>query len=263
MKLMPFTVIVLGISIAIIVLAAGFFQFYQPLTTEAGYWSANADRLEQIGAQLPASRKKLEDAIELRRTAAADWQEVVLAKTPPASPRDGGIDLNVDRYTLVNQLVAFRNKIQSDVNRQMKVGGIKVLSGPVVPMFPDNPANVVETGFNFPPLPFPVRVFDFGAVRVQGTMDQIKRHVESWSDMPNYLAVADGLVIEGTSPTMTATYNLSMVMYIRASEVFPPVPTGAAPANAGGVPGGAAGGGFQPDTVGSRGGAPIPGGPNR
>jgi hypothetical protein len=42
--------------------------------------------------------------------------------------------------------------------------------------------------------------------------------------MPNYLAVADGLQLSGTTPTMTGTYNLTLVAYIRGTEVAPTVP---------------------------------------
>lgn len=67
--------------------------------------------------------------------------------------------------------------------------------------------------------------------------------------MPNFLAVADGLQITGTSPVLTGTYNLTMVAFIRGDRVFPRVPDGVA-APAGGAPG--------------PGGAPgAPGGPGR
>jgi hypothetical protein len=57
--------------------------------------------------------------------------------------------------------------------------------------------------------------------------------------MPNYLAVADGLQITGTTPTMTGRYNLTVVAYIRGDKIAPPVPEGgAAP---GGVQGGKGG----------------------
>ena len=52
--------------------------------------------------------------------------------------------------------------------------------------------------------------------------------------MPNYLAVADGLQITGTTPTMTGRYNLSIVAYIRGDKIAPPVPEGGA--SGGGAP---------------------------
>lgn len=227
MKLMPFTIFILGICISAIILSVAYFNFYDPNTAEAGFYNSDAEARETIGAQLGAQKKKYQEAVALRKQASADWQEIVAVKTPPASKREGGIDLAVNRYQLTRDAIDFRDRIQVALNRQMRRGGITVLSGPTVPNFPDNPQTIVEQGFNYLAYGFPVRIYDFGTMRVRGTRAQIEQHIEAWSDMPNYLAVTDGLVYEGTSSILEASYQLTVVMFIRAEAIFPPVPAGA------------------------------------
>ena len=85
--------------------------------------------------------------------------------------------------------------------------------------------------------------------------------------MRNYLATTDGLTISGTSPNLTATYNLVVVGYIRGSEVAPvvpegnigvPVQSGAQPAAGAGAGGAVPGGGAAPAGGAAPGGAGAP-----
>lgn len=261
MKISPWTIFTIALSVCAIILTVGICQFWLPKTTEAQNYLALRDKLQMEGNKLAAQQRKLTEAYELREAAAEQWRGVVARKTPPASVEQGGIDLSVNRWYLVNDVVRFRNRIQLDLNNQLRRGGVKVISGPTVPAFPDNPLTVVEEGFNFPRLGFPARVYDFGAVTVEGSMEQIRRHVEAWSNMPKYLAVTDGLRIDGTPPRLRATYNLSMVMYIRTSGIHPPVPevpgAEAPGGGGGGAPAGPIGGGAPP--AGGGGGGPVVG----
>jgi hypothetical protein len=110
--------------------------------------------------------------------------------------------------------------------------------------------------YNYPAVAYPVVVKDLGVITVQGTIEQINENVRGWRRMPHYLAVADGLRITGTAPTLTGTYSLSIVGYIRAknNEIYPSIASsalGAAGATAGATtPGGAFGGGAAPPAAG-------------
>jgi hypothetical protein len=97
---------------------------------------------------------------------------------------------------------------------------------------------VLRTFYNYPPFAFPVVILDLGQVTVRGTYDQIKANYKAYSKMSRYLAIADGLQLEGTGATLTGTYNLSVVGFIRGKKIAPPIgdAAGAAPA-AGGIPG--------------------------
>lgn len=260
MKLTPITILIFGLCISAVILAVGYCNYWAPKTAEARNYNALQEKLELEGSKLAAQKRNVKSALEITQAAADEWQSIVVRKTPPSSLAEGGINLAVNRWYLVNDAVKFRNRIQQDLNRQLKVGGVKVLGGPTVPPFPDNPLTIVEEGFNYPKLGFPARVYDFGSVTVEGTMEQIRRNVEGWSNMPRYLAVVDGLRIDGTPPRLTGTYNLSMVMYLRSKDIFPPVPEvpgGEAPAGIGGGTGGIGGpGGPAPSGPQSGGGAP-------
>lgn len=102
--------------------------------------------------------------------------------------------------------------------------------------------------FNYPAMGHPVAVFNLGTITVRGTFSQISDNIRSWTNMPNYLAVADGLQITGTSPVMTGTYNLTVVAFVRGKKIAPAVPEGSGggaggTSQAGGGGAGAGGGG--------------------
>jgi len=252
MKLSPWTLIIIGAAVAVIALSYGLFQHWMPNMTEAGYWQQNAEALQAEADKMGQAQKRKELAQKLVDEEAAKWQLIVEQKTPPQSVAAGGIDLAVNRWQLTVDAQKFRNNIQRAINRQIKLGGVLVVSGPEVPRPGDSAGSIVADYFNYPAIAFPVCIFDLGTVTVQGTSEQIYRNMEAWSDMPEYLAVADGLRLSGTAPVLTGTYALTVVAYIRGSEISAPVPEeGSAP---GGAPPGGGGGG---------GGGALPPGPSK
>lgn len=233
----------IGIALALIFIGFGLRE-YLPNMKDKGFHSAVADATEAEAAKLGLAQKRLEKAKQMVQDKANDWQEIVATRTPPTSLAAGGIDLNVNAWQLAVDSQKFRNSIQRAVNAQVKKGGVEVLNvGPRVPSPDINGSTVVANYYNYPAVPFPVVIFDFGTVTVRGTYEQISANVRSWSEMPNYLAVADGLSITGTAPVLTATYNLSMVGYVRGNKIFPQVPEAATTnQNTGGGGGGGGGG---------------------
>ncbi len=243
--------------LSLAVLAVGFLMFWRPNMQEVKMNNEVRDQLNSEIAKEPQVNRRLREANALRAEADAQWQNIVEQKTPEIGVPNGGIDLSVNRWQLTADARQFRNEMQRDLNRQMKRGGVKLIAAPVIPAFSNNAADIVETGFNFPDYGFPVVIHDLGQVTVEGTYNQIMDHVKSWSDMPNYLAVADGLQLAGTSPRLRGTYNLSIVALIRGNRVAPPVPQGAADGAAGASTTGAPGGpGGPPSGFGRPGGAP-------
>ena len=211
-----------------------------------------ANNLYAEGYKLAQSVKKKNNAIETVKAAEAAWIPIVNEKTPVQRTEYGGININVHQYKLLLDTKRFRNSIQTALNSQLHVGGVKAILGPRVPGVTDQdePNSVLANYYNYPAVPFPVVIHDLGQVQVQGTYEQIMKNVRSWENFPHYLAVAHGLQLQGTAPTLTGTYNLSIVAYIRYDGMFGPVPGTTAGGTAGGGP---AGGGF--------GGPAGPGGP--
>lgn len=256
MKLSALTIILLGVSISLIALGLGLFGFgdnlhgYLVNKTEVGYWETNYEETQAEANKLGAAKNRVKIAREMVQAEADKWQEIVAAKTPQASI----INLDEDAWQLTVDARRFRNNVQRAVNQQVKAGGVKIVNGPYVEDPSDDARTIVANYFNYPALKFPVCVYDFGTVTVTGTFEQICANVEGWANMPDYLAVADGLAITGTSPVLTGTYNLTLVAFVRANRVFPKVPDGvAATAPAPGAPAG----GTRPGGPGG----PGPGGP--
>ena len=174
----------------------------------------------------------------------------------------------MNEYQLAIVVPTFRNSMQKMLNNQVKAGGVKVITGPSIPLAPTDPTKILLSYFNYPALP-PVVIFDLGTVTVQGTYQQISDNIKAWTRMPHFLAVADGLRLTGTSPQLTGTYSVSIVGFLQTDPtrpIFPPVPpggklvttsdTGTAPA--GTAPAGTAPAGTAAAPAGTR---PAPGTP--
>ncbi len=261
MKLGRFAILMIGILICVGFLSWGIFYQMMPNNKEIALLeNATADNKAKA-AKMPEAKLRRELAVKMVEAKAAEWAKTVALRTPNTTVREGGIDLSIDPWQLMVETPKFRNAIQQAVNNQVKKGGVKVVNGPAVPLVDTTqPANqLLASFFNYPAIPFPVVIFDFGTVTVQGTYKQIMDNVRAYKTMPHYLAVADGLRIDGTSPNLTGTYNLTIVGFIRAKKIAPAVNEGAAAAATGGF-GGA--GGF-PGGPGGPGGFGGPGGAGR
>lgn len=263
LKLNPWTYVIAGASLGLAALSVGYFMYFKPNMEEASNFDASKEEYDQEAAKMPRARKRVKDVTEKLIAVDSDWRALIATKTPAKSLPAGGIDLSVNRFQLTKDARTFRNSIQLAVNQQMRRGGIRVIRGPEVPVFSMNASDIVETSFNYIAFGFPAVVYDFGTVEVEGTWSQIRANVEAWSNMPNYFAVTDGLRITGTSPKLRGTYNVTLVGFIRADKIAPPVPEVAADANAantafsGAAPGGpgapgAPGGGGEAAGRGSR-----------
>ncbi len=234
MKLSGWVIIVIGLSIGLSALAWSFFQIYTPYEAQA---KLNTDYKAQLQIEAGKQKKaeeRVRKAMAIIQARASEWNQIVLQKTPPDSLAAGGINLNVNPYQLVVDSAKFRNNAQRAFNSQVKIGGIKVISAPQIP-FPGEAPTLVRDYYSYPAVPFPVVIWNLGTVNVAGTYKQIVANVRAWSRMPRYLAVADGLRIDGTSPNLTASYNVTLVGFIRAKTLYPDAP-GAAPTTPGGGP---------------------------
>ena len=251
------TIWLIFISFSLIVLAAGYFKFWAPnqetIQNKVTVYNAYVTEVNKVSAAV----KKKETAAKLIEVAQAGWLPYVETKTPLQSVREGGININVNRYQLLLDTKKFRDSVQTALNTQLKKGGVKVTAGPRIPGVTDEdaPNSVLASYYNYPSAPFPVVIYDLGQVTVQGTYEQILENVRSWSSMPRYLAVAHNLALTGTAPTLTGTYDLSIVGYIRYDGVYGPVPDGTA-----GTAAPAGGAGQMPGNPATGRGAPIPGG---
>ena len=230
MKISPWVVLVASIMLSTVVLSYSYFHFYDYHMKEAAMLDEQTELLKAEADKMPRAKKRVEDAQAEVAKKAAEWQAIVAVKTPPQGLPNGGIDLSVNPYQLTVDSRKFRDHIQRAVNAQVRRGGVKVVNGPRVPDPSDDPAQVLSSFYNYPAVPYPVVIFELGQVEVTGTYAQITQNVRSWASMPNYLAVASGLAIDGTGNTLHGTYNVALVGYIRGDKMSAFLP-GQMPAN--------------------------------
>ena len=256
-SLYPRTIWLIFLSLSAIILSLGVFKFWLPVQEETTFTVTHANKLYEEGNKLGQAVKKRNAAVEAVKSAEAAWLPIVAAHTPSQVTSNGGMNINVNQLQLLLDTKRFRNSIQTALNNHLKIGGVKVI-GPRVAGVTDQeePSGVLASYYNYPGVPFPVVIQDLGQVTVTGTYDQIMKNVRAWDNFPRYLAVAHGLQLQGTAPTLTGTYNLSIVGYIRYDGMF-----GALPVTSGGGTG--TGGGFGGpggSTAGGRPSGPSPGG---
>lgn len=240
--LYPRTIWLIFLSFSAIIFCLALFRYWLPQQEETDYQVKHANALYAEGNKLKQVQTKKNNAIQATIDAERAWLPYVADRTP-LQQTPGGINVNVNAYQLLLDTKRFRNDVQRAVNKQLIYGGVKVISGPRIPGVTDqdNPNGILASYYNYPVIPFPVVIHDLGQVQVRGTYDQIMKNVRAWESIPRYLAVTHGLELQGTAPTLTATYNLTIVGYIRYDGIYPPVPDGAVTAGANNRPGGPGG----------------------
>jgi len=160
------------------------------------------------------------------------------------------------RIELTNRFIATRQLW----NEQLNVLGPKVVKF----LYNDRSVRVLSEDIKVPePSGDPnaavqkVYVYPFGNVTVSGTFDQVMKHAARWNRFDR-LALVDGLVLSGNSPTLTGTYTLTVYEISNFDTVGPVIPQ--ATETPGGIGGGRGGlGGPPPGFVPPGGGGP--GGP--
>ena len=240
MKLSGWTIIVIGLCLGLSALSYALFQVYLPSEEAAGFNRTYFGQLEAEAAKQKAAEKRVQKAMARVQEAAAAWNSYVLTRTPSSSFATGGANVNENEYQLVVDTPRFRNNAQREFNVQLRKGGVKIVAAPEIPQPTDSEKDILASFYNYPAYKFPVVLWELGSVTVSGRYAQIMANVRSWANMPHYLAVVDGLRIDGTSPNLTATYNVTLVGFIRANQVYPPPAFGggATPASTPNIPGG-------------------------
>jgi len=252
----PATSWIAGLSVSAAALCFGYFYFAKPNKAEEDAYKEQKTKYEAVISQKPQAEARVKDVSEKIVAELAKWRDIVNTKTPPEAQAAGGFNLAENPWQLVIDARSYRNRIQDQINSQIKIGGVDVLVGPTVPAFSQDPTSIIDANFNYPGLKYPVLVMNLGQVTVRGTYEQIATNFNAWNNMPRYLAVCDGLQITGTSPNLTGVYSVYLVGYIRGEKVGAPVPDGGSPAAGASAP---AGGGFggPGGPAGGGGGAPL------
>jgi len=212
------------ISFSFTLMSFVYFMHYAPSTETLSQYENYINQLELQRMRLPAAKKRIKKTLDEIKTTSDKWESIIKLKTPPLSLIDGGIDLSVNRWQLTVNARKFRDNAQELINNHMKSRNIKVISGPLIPTPTSEASKIVEDYFNYPAIPFPVVIFDLGEISVQGNTEQIESHIKSWNNLPRFMALTHNLKLSGTSPKILATYDLSIIGYIRGNEISSYVP---------------------------------------
>ncbi|HWD39683.1 MAG TPA: hypothetical protein VG944_12600, partial [Fimbriimonas sp.] len=215
------TIIIVFVLFGLVALSFGYFHEYAPIVKQAQFDEDYATSLQTEGNKLDATKKNVKKAIQIVKDSTAAWNTYKETHTPATSVRAGGIDIAENPYDLFRDTYTFRDNMQRIVNAQLEKGGVKIVnSGPELerPTDPSNVGGLLASYYHFPGYPFPVVIYNLGTVQVRGTYDQIIANVRAWKSIPHLLAVTDGLRIDGTSPHLTGTYQLTVVGFIRGTK---------------------------------------------
>jgi hypothetical protein len=244
MKLSPITFVIFGLCICLVCLTFGYVT-WKPNSEETKARIANTDAANTEAGKEGAATKRVKAAVKKIEDEGAVWRSIAAVKTPSSDLRTGGIDISRNGAQLIVDSRQFRDSVQTAVNKQIRVGGVKLTSDAPYIGDPGQAASTILADFfNYPAIPFPVVIFDLGTINVEGTYAQITENVRAWRNMPHYLAVADGLRIDGTSPHMTGSYAVSIVGYVHGNKLFstlPETPGSGGTGGGGGGPGGPGG----------------------
>lgn len=242
-KIKWFQVAIIGVVLTILAVAGIFIGLIKPMNERLG------EATTKLAAQTEARDKAIHDKPIAIKDKAKATQEVAVAQAGWAGyDRDLMPNINLEnRFTATKQLW----------NEQLRVLGPKVLKF----LYDDRSVRVVSESITLKePSGDPnaavqkVYVYPLGNITVSGNFEQVLKHTERWNRFGR-LALVDGLVLSGNSPTLTGTYNVTIYEISHFDKVGPAIPQAGA---TNGVGGGFPGGGFPSGPPGGFGG---PGGP--
>jgi hypothetical protein len=217
MKRMTLAQIVAGGIVACILIGTGFyFLSIQPNSQALAIQQKHNADLQGVVAKMPMAEKRVQDAKDEQALVTRGWADYIIRKSPPTST----INLAQNRWKISTQYQTFITKLTLDVTNHIRKTGVTIQKGPGVPPTTDNPNILISDVFHFGKgLSYPCAVYPFKGIEVRGTFDKILKHFESWNKFPNYIALADGLKLSGTSPNLVGTYDLTVLVFPRGDSI--------------------------------------------
>lgn len=224
------SILSIGIVATLVVAAAIYLLGIRPTQANIAEHQRYNGELEQKRALVPECERLLKQAQAKVKESEAKLMRYQVEKMPKQN-----IDLS-DRLQAWVQYHAMLREIGKKLESWPAKTGVMLLSGFQLPPPSPDPNQI----------PYPLLTFPIGQVHVRASsFKTLLDHVRAWNKVPNLLVQVDGLTIQGTSPLLNATYNLTVYVFPKASggQVGPAVPT------ATGAEGGG-GGGFAPPSMG-------------
>ena len=247
-KLKKLHVIIIGVFVAIVLGAGMFFLLIKPRQQSLADVSKKLSDRQAVAAQLPSAKSDLQKAILENLQAKLDYRRYEDTKMPEVSFDDrtlGMIGLWREQAEVLGPMI----------EHWPRRYGVDLLNNVAIAAAPSNPNALVDGLLRIP----------VGTMQVRGDLGSILRHLKGWNDFHRLVQI-DPMSISGTSPVLTATYSMTVLIFPRG-KLGPNVAiagTAAAAGAVGGapgaVPGAMPGAGAPISMPGAPGASPAPGG---
>jgi hypothetical protein len=190
-------VIVIGVLVCLIVGAGMFFLLVRPKMQQYKEVSTKLEERKAVADQIDQARKDLEKARLENLQARLDYRRYEETKMPVISFNDrtaGMIALWRERAEVLGPLV----------EKWPRRFGVELRNDISIPAAPTNPNAMTADLLEIP----------LGQMTVTGSYRAILNHLKGWNKF-NRLVRVDPPTLTGPSPTMTATYNLTVLIFPR------------------------------------------------
>lgn len=245
-KLNRLQVIIIGVVLNLIAAAGAYFFLIKPRMEKFAAADARLKERTAVADRLPAATADREKAEMENLQARQDYRRYEDAKMPVLSLADrtqGMIALWREQAEVLGPMIE---------NWPRKFG-VELLTDVRIPAASTDPNRVI-------PSPY---IIDVGAMSVRGDFYSILRSIQGWNRF-NRLVQISPMTISGVSPSLTANYNLSVLIFPRGKPGPDVAMAKGAATDSSGAVGGAAGppvGAVMPPPVPGTAGPPVGGPP--
>lgn len=233
-KLTKVQVIIIGVLVNIIVVAGAVFGLLKPRYENYQQTMARLEEVRATADDLENARADKERAIKERIEAEIRYREYEVAKMPAISFTDRTIGM-IGMWREQSEVLG------PMVEQWPRRFGVELLNNISVPAASSNPN---DASFQASPIRL-----DLGTMQVRGDYRSLLRHFAGWNQFGRLVEIGPPS-FSGTSPNLTVSYTLAVIIYPRG-EPGPQVAIAGAAADAQGGAGAMGGMGGMPPAPGA------------
>lgn len=248
-RVSPWVVAAIGAVLSLLAIAGIIFLMIKPTLDQTAAQQAIYN--QNFPDSTPAAQRLAQKQLAAAKLQVKQIQFQWAVKSAARMPRYDVSNRTLALQQLTTELTRY---LGPDIQRQLKVTGVKSDTQVVLPAPPVSPNDITAA---------PV-VIPLGTITVSGDFRHILQHYLDWQSF-NRLVLVDNLSLTGNSPYMTGTYTATLYIFPQNDTKLGPIIPGAATGTGTGTtPGGSPGGysgsggtpnGFRPSPNTPRGGA--------
>ena len=214
-------VVIIGVVLMVIVAVGIGFGLIKPYQEKLNEQTQKRDTRQAVADQRPDAEKAKKQAQADVEKAQASWRRY----ESTLMPRIDITDLWSATQSLWHEQLEVLGPMTEKFLRADK--SVQILQANVALPAPSEDPNQVNQ---------PLFVFPLGQVTVQGTFENILRHVERWNRF-NRLVLVDGLQLQGNSPQLVGSYTVTCYIFTQGETAGPAIPQAAGGGGRGGMGG--------------------------